>query len=50
MADLVWCEKEHGSKYRAQSRLDVWELADWIHCVSGQAEHLCGHESYFCGC
>lgn len=24
----------------------MWGLADWMHCVAGQAEHLQGHESY----
>lgn len=28
---LVWNEKEQGNKYRAQSWLAVWELADYTH-------------------
>ena len=33
-----------GNTYRAHSGLELWGLADWIHCVYGQAEHLQGHE------
>lgn len=29
--------KVQGSKYRAQSCLSIWGLADWFYCVSGQA-------------
>ena len=29
---------------KAQSWLGLWGLADWTHCLSGQAEHLQGHE------
>lgn len=38
--------KEHGNEYRARSCLDIWGLADWIYCVSGQVEHLQGHKWY----
>ena len=37
--------KEQRNKYRAQSWFGLWGLADWIHGVSGQAEHLQGPES-----
>ena len=37
MVNLVWDEK-------AWSWPGIWELADWIYCVSGQVEHLRGHE------
>lgn len=29
-----------GQYYRAQSWLDIWGLADWICCLSGQEKHL----------
>lgn len=37
--------REHGNKYRAQSWLGRWVLADWLYCISGQAEHLKGHKN-----
>ena len=37
-------EKEEGRKYRAQSWLAIGGLADWIDCISGQAEHLQAQE------
>lgn len=37
--DLVWNEK-------AQDWPGIWKLAYWIFCVSGQAEHLQGHDTY----
>lgn len=36
--------REQGSKYRTQ-RCNRWGLADWFYCVSGQAEHLKGHDT-----
>ena len=45
MASLVW-DKEHRSKYRVQRWLGSWGLANWIHCISGQAEPLQGHKSH----
>lgn len=33
------CISDQGNKYRAQGKLGVWGLADWMYCVSGQAEH-----------
>lgn len=38
-------KKEQGSKYRAQSCLSVWGLANWTNCISGQAEHSEGHDT-----
>lgn len=37
--------KEQGNEYGAQSELGLWELAAWIHCVSGLPEHLQGFKS-----
>ena len=37
--DFVQSKKEQGNKYRAQSRIGVWGLADWLYCTSGQVEH-----------
>lgn len=39
VGNFVWGEK-------AQSWLGVWRLTIWIHCISGQAEHLQGQDSY----
>lgn len=33
------CISDQRNKFRAQSKLGVWGLADWVCCVSGQAEH-----------
>ena len=41
--------KEQGNKYRAQ-KYGVWGLADWMYCVSGQAEPLQEHEVSVCWC
>ena len=41
--NLVWGEKERENNYRAQSCLGFCGLANWIYCVSGQAEYLQGH-------
>ena len=38
--------KQQRSKQRGQSWPGIWGLADWIYCVSGQAEHFQDHESY----
>lgn len=38
--------KEQGNKYRAQSWLGVWVLADWTDCISSQVEPLWGHDSW----
>ena len=39
--------KEQQGKYTAQSWLGIWGLADWISCISGQAEHLQGCKDVF---
>lgn len=36
---------EPGRKCAAQSWLDVWGLAAWIYCLSGQGERLQEHRS-----
>lgn len=38
--------KGQGNKYRAQSGIHVWGSAAWIYCVSGQTEHLLGHNPW----
>lgn len=37
--------KEQENKYKAQSWIGVWGLADWMLCVSCQMETLQEHES-----
>lgn len=37
--------RDQGSKYRVQSWLGRWGLADWKYRVSGQADHLKGHDT-----
>lgn len=39
IVNVAWDEE-------AQSCLHVWGLADRTYCISGQMEHLQGHESY----
>lgn len=38
--------KEQGNKYRAQSWLGIWGMADRIVGTSGQLEHVQRHESF----
>lgn len=38
--------KEQGSNYRAPNWPGVWGSADWLCWLSGQLEHLQGHNSY----
>lgn len=43
---FVWGEKEQEKKYRAQSWLGVWGLANWIYVTCCQAEYSQWHKSH----
>ena len=35
---------------KVQSWLRIWEMADWVSCISGRKEHLQEHETYLLVC